>query len=133
MLEENNAKAEAGPSPLQSNVICLTHRGYTHQMRDLETAVKSYRSLGTLLVLLMETCPHGWFVSSSACVSGLSLKCKHCAVERKRANVTESLWTAEKQLYGFKAGTRVAAFLRLKRSVRPKKRDIQEGGHRATG
>lgn len=121
MLEENNAKTEASPSPIYSNVICLTQRGYMHQMLDLETAVKSYGSLGTLLVLLMETCPHGWFVSSSACVSGTSLKCKHSAVEKKRENVTDSFWTAEKQLYGFKAGTRVAAFLRLKRSARPKK------------
>lgn len=45
-----------------------------HQMLDLETAVRSYRSLGTLLVLLMEMCPNDWFVSSAACVSGFLLK-----------------------------------------------------------
>ncbi len=45
-----------------------------HQMLDLDTAVKFYRSLGTFPVLLMEMCLEDWFVSSAACVSGFFLK-----------------------------------------------------------
>lgn len=51
-------------------------------MHQMLTAVKSYRSLGTLLVLLMEMRPIEWSVSSAACVSGFSFMCKHRAVEK---------------------------------------------------
>lgn len=52
-----------------SNVVYLA--GWS--MHQMLTAVKSYRSLGTLLVLLMEMCPIEWSVSSAACVSGFFL------------------------------------------------------------
>lgn len=60
----NNAGKEAS---VFSTVMCLT--------QDLKAAVKSYRSPGTSLVLLVEMCPNDWFVSRAACVSrGFPLK-----------------------------------------------------------
>lgn len=68
----NNAGKEAS---LWSTVMCLT--------QDLKAAVKSYRSPGTSLVLLVEMCPNDWFVSRAACVSrGFPFKCKHCSREK---------------------------------------------------
>lgn len=42
-------------------------------MLDLETVLKSYRSLGTFVLLLVEMRPNEWFVPSAACVSGFFL------------------------------------------------------------
>lgn len=72
-----------------------------HQTLDLETAVKSYRSLVTLLVLLVKMCPNKWLVSSAACVSGFFL---HAAEKWSdfsrlvaRRNVSASLCASEKR------------------------------------